>query len=347
MNSIRKILYPFSLLYAAVMRVRNFMYDRSWLRSTEFGLPVIAVGNLSVGGTGKSPMIEYLIRLLQPYHRLAVLSRGYGRKTRGYILAEAGTSAEEIGDEPYQFFRKFREVQVAVDEDRVSGVSMLLMESPAPDLILLDDAFQHRKIRAGIYILLTSYDKLYANDLVLPAGDLKEPRSGAKRADLVIVSKCPADISEEERLEIRRKLKLSSGQELYFTGIEYVGKVVNDRESISMQDLAKEEVLLVTGIANPGPMIEYLREMRCSFQHLEFGDHHRLTDKEHEKIRDAREQLKGKNKIVLTTEKDFVRNFERVDYPVYYLPIRTLFLEGEEGFKKRIHDYVRRNKRNG
>ena len=347
MKSIRKILYPFSLLYAAVMRVRNFMYDRSWLRSVEFDLPVLAVGNLSVGGTGKSPMIEYLIRLLQPYHRLAVLSRGYGRRTRGYVFAEEGTSAEEIGDEPYQFFRKFREVQVAVDEDRVSGVSMLLMESAAPDVILLDDAYQHRKIRAGIYILLTSYDNLYVDDLVLPAGDLREPRSGAKRADLIVVSKCPPDISEEEKLEIRRRLQLGSGQELYFTGIEYMPQVVNDRESIAMQDLAREEVLLVTGIANPGPMIEYLREMQCSFRHLEFGDHHKLTDKEHEKIRAARENLKGKNKIVLTTEKDFVRNFEQADYPVFYLPIRTLFLEGEESFKKRIHDYVRRNKRNG
>lgn len=323
------------------------MFDRSWLRSTGFGLPVIAVGNLSVGGTGKSPMIEYLIRLLQPYQRLAVLSRGYGRKTRGYVFAEEGTSAEEIGDEPYQFFRKFPEVQVAVDGDRVSGVSMLLMESPAPDLILLDDAFQHRRIRAGLYVLLTSHDDLYADDLVLPAGNLREPRSGARRADLIVVSKCPPDISEEEKLSIRRRLKLGPGQELYFTGIEYMGKIVNDRDSISMEELAGEEVLLVTGIADPGPMIRYLEKMQCKFRHLEFADHHRLTEKEHDKIRKAREELGGKDKIVLTTEKDFVRNFEQVEYPVYYLPIQTQFLEGEESFKKRIHDYVRRNKRNG
>lgn len=329
------------------MRVRNYFFDKGWIESVAFNLPLIAVGNLSVGGTGKSPMIEYLIRQLRLNHDLAVLSRGYGRRTKGYILAKKGTSAEQIGDEPYQFFRKFEDLQVAVDEDRVRGVSNLLVETPCPEVILLDDAYQHRRIKAGLYVLMTSFDKLYSEDLVLPAGDLREPAAGAKRADLIVVSKCPLNLPEAKKLEIRKRLGLRADQQLYFTGIEYMNRAMGSEKSISMEELSNAKVLLVTGIANPRPMIEYLKELGADFRHMEFPDHHTLTQKEHKSLKKALEMLEDSNSIILTTEKDFVRNFEQTkDLPVYFLPIEMVFLEEEERFIQTINDYVRKNKGN-
>ena len=327
------------------MLVRNFFYDRAWFKSHRFNLPVIAVGNLNMGGTGKSPMIEYLIRILQPKQQVAVLSRGYGRKTRGYLVAVEGTRADEIGDEPYQFFRKFPDVQIAVDEDRVRGVSQLLDETPVPDVILLDDAFQHRRINAGLYILLTSFGKLYADDLVLPAGDLREPSSGARRADMIIVSKCPLDLDDKEKESISRRLKVRPGQDLYFTGIGYTDRIFGSGRSMSTRELASREVVLVTGIANPSPIVEYLRQLNSDFVHLDFPDHHKLSAKDMSRVKKTLKDLEGENKLILTTEKDFVRNFENTELPVYYLPIRTVFLEHEERFKDRIDEYVRKNKR--
>jgi tetraacyldisaccharide 4'-kinase len=327
------------------MLVRNFFYDKAWLKSHQFNLPVIAVGNLSMGGTGKSPMIEYLIRILQPRQQVAVLSRGYGRKTRGYLAAVEGTRADEIGDEPYQFFRKFPDAQIAVDEDRVRGVSNLLGETPTPDVILLDDAYQHRRIKAGLYILLTSFGKLYADDLVLPAGDLREPSSGARRADMVIVSKCPLDLDEKQKESVRRRLRIRPGQELYFTGIGYTDRILGSGRSMPTRELASTKVVLVTGIANPSPMVEYLSQLNSDFVHLEFPDHHKLSAKEMSRVTRALKDLEGDNRLILTTEKDFVRNFEKTELPVYYLPIRTVFLEHEERFKDRIDEYVRKNKR--
>ena len=327
------------------MLVRNFFYDRAWFKSHRFNLPVIAVGNLNMGGTGKSPMIEHLIRILQPKQQVAVLSRGYGRKTRGYVVAVEGTRADEIGDEPYQFFRKVPDVQIAVDEDRVRGVSKLLNETPVPDVILLDDAFQHRRINAGLYILLTSFGKLYADDLVLPAGDLREPSSGARRADMIIVSKCPLDLDDKEKESISRRLKVRPGQDLYFTGIDYTDTIFGSGRSMSTRELSSREVVLVTGIANPSPIVEYLRQLNSDFVHLEFPDHHKLSAKEMSRVKKTLKDLEGENKLILTTEKDFVRNFENTELPVYYLPIRTVFLEHEERFKDRIDEYVRKNKR--
>ena len=327
------------------MLVRNFFYDRAWFKSHRFNLPVIAVGNLNMGGTGKSPMIEYLIRILQPKQQVAVLSRGYGRKTRGYLVAVEGTRADEIGDEPYQFFRKFPDVQIAVDEDRVRGVSQLLDETPVPDVILLDDAFQHRRINAGLYILLTSFGKLYADDLVLPAGDLREPSSGARRADMIIVSKCPLDLDDKEKESISRRLKVRPGQDVYFTGIGYTDTIFGSGRSMSTRELSSTEVVLVTGIANPSPIVEYLRQLNSDFVHLDFPDHHKLSAKDMSRVKKTLKELEGENKLILTTEKDFVRNFENTELPVYYLPIRTVFLEHEERFKDRIDEYVRKNKR--
>ncbi len=221
MPKVRKLLYPFSLLYGSVTYLRNKFYDKGFFKSHSYEIPVIAVGNLSVGGTGKTPMVEYLIELLKQDRKVATLSRGYKRSSKGFHLLQGSETAAEVGDEPLQFKNKFPEVLVAVDESRSHGIEQLLQNSTPPDLILLDDAFQHRKVKAGLYILLTPYQKLYSNDLVLPAGDLREPKAGAKRADIVIVTKCPENFSEKEEKKVASKLKLQERQQLYFSSINY------------------------------------------------------------------------------------------------------------------------------
>lgn len=343
MRAIRKLLYPFSLIYGLITSLRNLAYDKGWLTSTEFDTPIIAVGNLSVGGTGKTPMIEYLVRLFHGSLRMAVLSRGYGRKTKGYILADKQSTSIQIGDESLQFFRKFDQLTVAVDENRVNGVEHLLKLTEAPDLILLDDAYQHRKIKAGLYILMTSFDKLYCNDLVLPAGDLREPSVGAKRADLIVVSKCPEDLSKQGMERIIKDLKILPGQEVFFTTIEYSEKIYGSRNTLSLAALASMNVLLVTGIAKPKPLEEFLEKCGVEYRHLEFPDHHDISDKDLDRIRDEVKSLDHENSVVLTTEKDYVRSFIDSELPIYYLPIRMIFLEREEKFMKLINDYVRKN----
>src|SRR6187402_2887550 len=208
MNLLRKILFPLAVLYGWVTQLRNFLFDIGILKSYSFDLPVIAVGNLSVGGTGKTPQIEYLIRLLSSKYKVATLSRGYKRKSEGFVLADETSNAEILGDEPFQFFQKFKNVQVAVDANRKNGIEQLLSQPEKPEVILLDDAYQHRKVKAGFYILLTAYGDLYSDDFILPTGNLRESRSGANRADIVIVTKCPNNLSDQDQNKIQRKLKL-------------------------------------------------------------------------------------------------------------------------------------------
>ena len=286
-------------------------------------------------------MIEYLVRLLQEDKNVAVLSRGYGRKTSGFMMADNSVDAEMIGDEPYQFFKKFEDIQVAVDEDRVHGVSRLLEAPAPPQVVLLDDAFQHRRIRAGLSILLTTCEKPYSDDLVLPAGDLREPRSGAKRADVIVVTKCPDTLTEDERKRVLNRLKARSGQKVFFTGIKYASHAIGKKDRISVKDLVSYQVLLVTGIANPSPLLKELSDEGVAFKHIRFGDHHKLTGQEQARIQKELEKLPGDRKVVITTEKDYVRNFETVEFPVYYLPIETRFLDGENQFNQIIYDYVR------
>ena len=206
MDILRKILFPFSFLYGWITSLRNFLFDKGILKSYRFDLPVIAVGNLSVGGTGKTPQIEYLIRLLSDSYKIATLSRGYKRKSEGFVLANKTSNAEILGDEPFQFYQKFPTIQVAVDANRKNGIEQLLLEKQKPEIILLDDAFQHRKVTAGFYIMLTSYDDLFYKDFILPTGNLRESRSGANRADMIIVTKCPQDISEIAQEQIKQKI---------------------------------------------------------------------------------------------------------------------------------------------
>lgn len=347
MNFFRKILYPFSLIYGLITKLRNWAFDSGIIRIEEFDLPIIAVGNLNVGGTGKSPQIEYLIRLLQTKYDTAVLSRGYGRKTKGFLMADDDTDADQVGDEPLQFYRKFRNLCVAVDEKRVHGIEQIQKLKPGIKLILLDDAFQHRYVKAGIYMLLTAFDDLYINDVLLPAGNLRESKSGANRANIIVVTKCPKNLSKEDRVGIEKKLKPQPDQKLFFSTITYQKTVIGHQEEILVNDLKNYKVLLVTGIANPKPIEDFLHQKSIDFEHMKFGDHHRLENKEITAISKKYDKVSGSKKIILTTEKDYVRNFSHVDFQVYYLAIQTEFIDGEEEFNNLINDYVRKNKGNG
>ena len=279
MNIIRVLLFPIVPIYFLVTWFRNLFYDLGYYKSKSYDFPIIAVGNLSTGGTGKTPMVEYLISLLKENMQLATLSRGYGRKTKGFLLASNNSTADSIGDEPYQFYNKFKDtVLVAVDENRQNGISELRHLEHQPQTIILDDAFQHRKVKAGFYILLTSYDNLYIKDWLLPTGDLREPRSEAKRANIIVVTKCPPDLSDKEKQKIKVKLKPLPHQEVYFSFIEYSSKVYSETEIKHLYEL--KEFTLITGIANPKPLVSYLNQLEYSYNHLQFSDHHHFTEQE-------------------------------------------------------------------
>ena len=339
-------MYPISLVYDEITKARNKAYDKNIITRHTFEIPVIGIGNLSMGGTGKTPMIEYLIRLLHKDYRTAVLSRGYKRKSKGFVLADANSTFETLGDEPIQYYRKFDNIAVAVDADRVNGIKRLLAQDPDPEVILLDDVFQHRKVLPGFTVLLTSYDKLYTEDKVLPAGDLRENSSGAKRSQVILVTKCPEGLSEKEQFEIAKKLKPEPNQTIFFTRIAYDDKVRSASGTIQLIDLKNYEVLLVTGIAKTTPLTQFLSQKEIKFEHLPFSDHHNFREGELQSIRKQLDRMKTEKKIILTTEKDYVRLYPRLSENIYYLPIETAFIAHEKDFNKLILDYVRKNTRN-
>ena len=330
---IRKILFPFAAIYGLITTVRNYFYDKGIFKSTVFDLPVIAVGNLSVGGTGKSPQIEYLMRLLDAHgYKIGTLSRGYKRKSSGFILADDKSNAAILGDEPFQFHRKFPMASVAVDANRTNGIK-LLREHRNPDIILLDDAFQHRKVKAGFYILLTTYQELYLDDFLLPTGNLRESRRGAKRADIMIVTKCPGNLAPSQQNAIRLKMKLRPHQQLFFSCIEYDEQVVSVSEKIKVSDIRIQPKLLLAGIAKPKPFFDHLISEGDAI--LEFPDHHHFSDADIDKIAE-----KANGRPIVTTEKDYVRLQDSQLKNLYYLPIRSAFLNEAGHFDKTILDYV-------
>jgi tetraacyldisaccharide 4'-kinase len=318
--------------------MRNIFFDKGILKSSSFDLPIIAVGNLTVGGTGKTPQIEYLIRLLKSEYNVAVLSRGYKRKTKGFQLLNKNHSAEDVGDEPLQFFSKFNDINVAVDADRTNGIKELL-SNVNPEVILLDDAYQHRKVKAGFYILLTKYNDLYCNDFLLPTGNLRESSSGAKRADIVVVTKCPDHLEKNEMKLIENKLRLLPNQKLFFSKIEYNQSLKGEGDELLLSEL-KTDVVLVTGIANPISLITYLNEKEVSFTHLEYADHHHFSEQDISKIKKEQTKLQSDKKIILNTEKDYVRLKGKLEN-LYYLEIYNSFLVNESGFDEEIKSYVK------
>ncbi|OCB76499.1 tetraacyldisaccharide 4'-kinase [Flavobacterium crassostreae] len=337
MKLLRQLLFPFAIIYGWITRIRNFCFDTGILKSYSFDLPVIAVGNLSVGGTGKTPQIEYLIRLLQQDYRVATLSRGYKRESKGFVLADADANARILGDEPFQYYQKFKKIQVAVDANRKNGIEQLLLQKPKPQVILLDDAYQHRKVKAGFYVLLTSYGELYSEDRMLPTGNLREYASGAKRAHVVVVTKCPVGLSEQEQNSIRDKLKLTKEQALFFSTIAYQDSLCSEKTTLMVQDIIQEDKVLVAGIAKPEPFFAHLQT--ANSVQIRYPDHHHFTTKD---ILEIKKQ--SQNKILITTEKDFMRLKDSVlKEQLYYLPISSAFLNNEEAFRAKIKNYVATN----
>jgi tetraacyldisaccharide 4'-kinase len=335
MKFIRFLLFPFTIMYAIITSVRNFLFDVGLFTSTSFEKPIIAVGNLSVGGTGKTPQIEYLLRLLKQ-HKLAVLSRGYGRVTKGFVLADASKKATDIGDEPLQFFKKFIDVTIAVDEDRVHGIQQL----QSAEVVLLDDAFQHRKVKAGFYVVLTKYSDLFSNDFVLPMGNLRERRIGVKRADVVVVTKCPNTIDVQEQRDLEGLIQRYFKGPIFFSAIQYAEEIFSNTDvKLNTSDVSNYEVLLVTGIANPAPMLAYLSKLNCNYIHVSFSDHHQFSEKEIIGLQQQFFSMKSENKIILTTEKDFVRLSDKIDN-LFYLAIETSFVNRQEEFNNLIVNYV-------
>lgn len=302
----RIILLPFSLLYSCILWLRHLCYDLGIFKSTgNFGVPVICIGNLNLGGTGKTPFTEYLIAQLSDSFKIGIISRGYGRKTSGYLRANPHSTVEEIGDEPYQIFHKYQNrISFAVSEDRTSGVQRLLQEEPSLQLIILDDAFQHRKIRADINILLTPYDQPYTEDLLLPAGNLRDIKSAAKRADLLVFTKAPAEATTTpEAQEVQSR---------WISNIQYD----QFRNGLSGEPVLQppKELLIVTGIAKPSYLIKHLEKSGSKAHQMSFPDHHKYTTADLDKIASGFDTFASPEKAVLTTEKDWVKLAPLADY---------------------------------
>lgn len=335
---LRKLLFPFAILYGLITSLRNYLYDIGVFKSYSFDIPVIAVGNLSVGGTGKTPQIEYLIRLLSTTYKVATLSRGYKRKSKGFILANATSNADILGDEPFQYYSKFKDIIVAVDADRKNGIENLMRLKDKPEVVLLDDAYQHRRVKAGFYILLTSYDDLYYDDFLLPTGNLRENKSRAKRANVIVVTKCSPTISNDEQLKIKERIGLNIP--IYFSSIDYDSSVYNQNQSLEVLDINNKSKILLAGIAKPEPFFNYLRTKNDEL--LVFPDHHHFSESDILTLKN-----KAKDKIIITTEKDFVRlKTEILAEQLYYLPIKSKFVNQQAIFDKTILDYVGTSSRN-
>lgn len=345
LRSFRILLLPFSLLYWLIIAIRNWLYNRKIIRSTSFGLPVICVGNLAVGGTGKSPMVEYLVRLLKDQYKVATLSRGYKRRTKGYALADDESTALEIGDEPMQFHIKFPDISVAVGEQRLEAIPQLLHDRPNTQAILLDDAFQHRAIKAGLNILLTEYSNLFTRDFYLPSGDLRDLKSEYKRAEIIVVTKCKPDLTINEKEKITREIRLQNGQTIFFAAIEY-GQPYHILNHSGFPLTENTEVLLVSGIANPRPLKNLLEKSSKTYYMIQYADHRIFTIDDLKDVKKRFKAIEAVNKIILTTEKDAVRlvkfNAEIADWPLYVIPVRHHFLYGEgDRFNQLVINFIR------
>jgi len=333
MNLLTYPLIPISYLYAGITGTRNWLYDQHLLKSYHFPITVICVGNLTVGGTGKTPHVEYLVELLKD-KKTAILSRGYKRQTTGFVLASSQDSAATLGDEPYQYFKKFSEVTVAVCEDRVTGINKLLQLNPRLEVILLDDAFQHRPVQAHSNILLTDYNRLFFQDRVLPAGRLRESRAGAQRANIVIVSKCPEKLPQAEQNRLKQNISryTKAGMPVFFSLYQYAKPV-----AFGNSNSYGKEIILVTGIAQPLPFIRYLNEKGFTIiKHFNFPDHYNYRQQDLTEISNFAKS--NGSCSIITTEKDWVKLAEPIfrkqirQLPFFYIPIKVVFLEDKEIF---------------
>ena len=334
----RPLLIVFSPIYGLITWMRNRLFDIGILDSRSFPIPVISVGNLNVGGTGKTPHIMYLAGMLLERDQVAVLSRGYGRDSQGFQMASDPLDPKVIGDEPAEIKARFSDLIVAVDEKRAHGIDRLQSIFPNLRAILLDDAFQHRYVKPGLSILLTDYNDLYSEDYLLPGGNLRESAAGRKRADLIVVTKCPLNLDKQKMHQTTEKLGLHPHQKIFFTGLTYRHPVKPNGEECTLPD----RFLMVTGIANPGYLIEYLKSKNRTFEHLKFDDHHAFNQMDYLKMKKACQSLDVR--CILTTTKDFMRfnlwQDELEGIEVYQLPVNVKFLEKEDEFRTIVKDFI-------
>lgn len=339
--------------YRWITALRNSLFDLGIIEEREFPVPTICIGNISVGGTGKTPHTEYLIELLGRRYRTAVLSRGYGRKSKGYIKGTPSTPMEILGDEPFQIKNKFPHVAVAVCEKRADGIEKLLAENNSPEVILLDDAYQHRHVKAGMNILLIDSNRPIWQDCVLPFGRMRESLAGIKRADIVVITKCNG-ITAQQKAWCRNFIKDLKEIPVFFSCMEYGAHYPLFKEAAPLDDIAHcDEALLVTGIARPEPLKEEINKRGVKVEVLRFGDHHNFTTADIERIAKRFNSMKGKRKAIITTEKDATRLIQRNDLPqcvrenIYAIPIQVAILDGEKDmFNQIIENYVTENSRN-
>lgn len=353
------LLYPLSVIYGFITGFRNFLYNHGILSTTEFPIPVICVGNITVGGTGKTPHTEYLAELLRKDFSVATLSRGYKRETKDFRIATPSSTVKEIGDEPLQIFRKFPDIMVTVDRNRVNGVRKIMDVASATDVIILDDGYQHRSITPGFSILLSDFERPIMRDHMLPYGNLREDKSNMSRADVILITKCPKNLSPIQRRLIVKEIGKPAYQNLFFTSLSYKAPLPvfgNNEIDTSYFDLTKcagSSIILLTGIANPKPMKEYLQKFFIEIIELTYPDHYSFNDQDISTITSAYNDLSASAKYIMTTEKDAMRlrEFSNIEEPVksalFYVPVGISFLnDDKDEFDNLIVDYVRKNKRN-
>ena len=345
----RILLWPISFLYSIVLTVRHKLYDCRFLKSLRFDYPTIGVGNLNLGGTGKTPTVEYIIKLLKDTYKVATLSRGYGRATKGFQRADSQSTSKSVGDEPLQYFHKFPDIQVAVDENRVDGVRKLLRGEVTPDVVLLDDAFQHRSLKVELNLLLTEYHHLYCDDFLFPTGTLRDVKWAAQRADIIVVSKSPKVLSEEDKALIIKRLRPKDHQKVFFSYLEYEPLKPINKTAMHFELREADSALLFCGIAHPKPLMDELSQWFQKLETLSFADHHPYSEKEIKQIIGRFQSMQGEQKIIVTTEKDAARLTnspylcQLETMPLFVQPIGVRFHE-EKQFNEEILNYVRENK---
>ena len=352
-NWFRLLLYPFTLIFATIVTIRNLLFDWGILESTRYNLPIISVGNLTVGGTGKTPLTELIIRHLEKNKSIALLSRGYGRKTKGVIIASSTDDYDTIGDEPMQIKTKFKNLMVAVAEKRRNGIQALLNRTISPQVIILDDAFQHRYVNPGLSIVVMDYYRPIWRDLCLPAGNLREPIKGMKRANLVVVNKCPSDLSEQEAIHIQNKLKISNPELLFFSYVKYgepVPLIAQPKSFLTQLNESGKNLIAMAGIGNPEPFFNMAKKFNVPVTILRFADHHDFTPNDLKKMEALCNDNNKTESLMLTTEKDAIRlsstnNLSKQFLQnIWYIPIELRFLfDAQTRFEKKIDSYVAEN----
>ncbi|MAR63107.1 MAG: tetraacyldisaccharide 4'-kinase [Flavobacteriaceae bacterium] len=329
MSLLRKLLFPLSLLFKFIQEVRNLLYDLNIIANTKFNIPTISVGNLSMGGTGKTPMVEYLLSNLLIKYKIGILSRGYKRKSNGFLKLNEYSDISVVGDEPFIIQKTFPDSNVYVCEDRVTGIKNILKNDEL-DFIILDDAFQHRKLKTTLNIMLSSFSKPFYNDYIFPVGDLRESRLSYKRANIIIITKCPANLNQNEMNDIKLKINPLEDQKIFFTTILYKD-ILFGNKSLNINSIINKEILLVTGIAETDSIIRYLNSRSIKFKHLEYSDHHHYSNNDINNI------LKlSRNSLVLTTKKDYYKLKDNINN-LLYLDIETRFLKNEDQFLKEVY----------